>query len=193
MKITKKVANGTMTLSSDLGDELIIPLSVWGHPNVRYNGNVIPSAKMWDFIGRKMANGEQFSTADLMDEARRADMYRFLEGKILVWTLNPRKEDKQLEKNVYIRRERNRIRPLVERFNVVIAKLTDVSPLSVKEMIETCKKYKYKPFAMGEDRILFSRDVEKIFDTFGTRDWVRLYVYFKRPGATSVDLNLSNL
>ena len=192
MSIIQRRTAKALELESEFGEILSIPTSSWGTPDVRFNGERIPCARLWKIIADNLAEGRNPSAGELLNEARRADIYRVLDGRMLVWTNFPRTDiDTQFEGRVYARREKFRMRPLMPRFRVVMAKLEEVAPYSVREMIRACEKMGLYPFAAGEDKMFFSRQAEEIFRLFGTKDWVRLYVYFKRPGTSPTQLDFT--
>jgi hypothetical protein len=65
-----------------------------------------------------------------------------------------------------------------------------MTPDNVDTMHKVCAALGYEPFAMGDKRIMYSKDRERIYEAFGSKDWVRLYVYFKRPGSSVYNVDI---
>lgn len=187
---TESMRDGYLVTEHE-GDKLEIPVTHWGHPDVRMNGSQIPSARIWEIIANHLCEGLKVPREMLVAEARRAKIYQQLEKGLIVHTLNPKDKDILVDGSVYVRVDMQRIRPLVDRFSIKIAKIEgEYTAEKVKETNDAMEELSFYPVAAGEDKIMYSRDPEEVFEAFGTRDWVRLAVYFRRPGSSFVNLDL---
>lgn len=164
----------------------------WGTPNVFFDGNKIPSARIWALIANSMMKNERVDRQALMKEGQRADIYRLESGSKLVWTQNPRSDDQLLEGNMYVRKELQRHRELVKDFGVVLVKIEADPPVrdQVLEAVKVLDGLGFKPFAWQQSRGYFCKDPEAVYEAFGTRDHLRLAVYMKRPSAAPLEVNL---
>lgn len=196
MNVAEKVEGNWIVLQNDKGITLELPRNAWGSPDVRVNGNQVPSAKIWGLIGSCRAEGKKVPRSTLMEEARKAEIYRQLDTHMLVWTRTPHESDEPVDasKNVYMRKEKQRIRPLVHDLDIKIAKI-DVQPTPgmVKDLHDVCATIGLYPVGAGDDRVLYSKNPQAVFDAFGSKDFVRIMVYCRRPGSSSVSLDLTGL
>lgn len=182
---------GNRTVISHNGDTLSFLREHWGHPDVIFNDNQIPSAKIWRLIAKYMMEEVQIDLEELLHEARIANIFRQLEIGLLIWTLNPEKKDAHVKGNVYIRKERQRIRHLTDKFQIKIAKIDgDFTPEVVKELHEVCLTLGLHPVGCVDERIYYARSPEKVFRAFGSNDFTRIAVYCKRPSSSSFPLAL---
>jgi len=169
--------------------ELRIP-NFFGSNDVTYGGHQIPCANIWDLIGAHMARSTVVPTDELLQVAEDAETFRWENNKMLVHTMTPRKTDHVVGGNVYWRQEKQRVRPLVDMFQVVIAKIeSELSPTVVSELHEVCGHKNLYPVGMVNDKIYYAPDPERVFQAFGSRDWVRIGVFLKRPGSSSVEIS----
>lgn len=191
MASSENLSEQRLELTKD-GKTLTIPITSWGHPDVTYNGARIPSSRIWGMLGAALKDGRKASRSALMDEAARAEVYRLVDAGIIIWTLSPLPADKGLSGNVYVRRDRQRIRPLVDMFKIRIAKCEGpMTPDIVKEILDVCADIGLFPVGFADDRLYFSQDPEKVFSAFGSRDFTRIAIYCRRPGASAVTVRLS--
>lgn len=189
----EEVTKNFVSITSDTGDILLIPRGEWGQP-LNLNGNVIPSARVWATIADYAIQGVAPSRSAIMEEAKRAEIYRLLEQGILVRTDTPREKDKELVPGIYLRMDRQRVRPLLSEFSLAIAKIeAEYSTDNVLAMHAYCKSIGLSPVAAADGRIMYSKDPQAVFNAFGTKDWTRLMVYIRRPGSSSVSLDLTGL
>jgi hypothetical protein len=170
--------------------ELLIPDQNFGGP-ISYDSHHIPSAKIWDLIGTYMAREQQVPTAELIATAEEAEIFRWDQHRMLVHTPTPRKTDALLSGSVYWRQERQRVRPLIERFKVVIARIeSELSPTVVQELHSVCGQHGLWPVGMNDGRIYYTAEPDRVFEEFGSKDWVRIAVMLKRPGGSFVEVTL---
>ena len=182
------------TVVSQNGDVLSLPHGEWGHPDVLFKGNRIPSARIWALIAESLMRGEAPSAEDILHEAKRSEVFRQLETGLIIWTLNPEKQDVHVQGNVYIRKEKQRIRYLADKFKVKIAKVSgDFTPEVVRELNTVCLTLGMHPVGCVDGRIYYSRDPEAVFKAFGTRQWVRVGIFCKRPSSSSFVLDIEDL
>lgn len=196
-QLSEQLVDGYLTLSDEIGNVLEIPLPKvygWGHLNVRLNGERIPCARLWQIIADYMVKEEQVPRSLLMEEALRAELYRQLDQSMLIWTVEPLPGDKPITEYVVLRKEKQRKRPLAERFGITIGRLDGpVDSTTVQQLNSAAESLGLGPVAAGEDRVFYSKNPQEVFGAFGSTDWVRLYVYLKRPGTSSVHLDLRKL
>jgi hypothetical protein len=170
---------------------LVLPDS-FGHTNVKLNGNKIPSAKIWDFVARYLARGDRVPQDQLLTVAMESEMFRWEPTTMLVYTLKPWPDDRPTDTtNIYWRTDRQRVRPLVDEFDVRIARIYDTGSLevAVRTLHEFAAKRGWYPVGMNDNRVYYTSDPQSVFDAFGTKDWVRIGVYLKRPGGSSVEVS----
>ena len=171
------------------GSTLEIPGS-FGEPGIKFNGRVIPSARIWDLAAYHMVRGERTPREKLFTVARNSEVFRWEQTEMLVHTLTPRKTDQHIFGAVFARHERQRVRPLVSKFDVRIAKVDgEITTDAVDELHYVAKRLGREPVGMNDGRIYYAKDPQTVFDAFGTKDWVRIAVYLKRPGGSSVPIN----
>jgi len=174
------------------GQILQIPVTKWGHPDVTYNGNRIPSARLWGMLANSLKKGEKASKKALMDEAARAEVYRLVDAGVIIWTTAPLPGDKGLDGNVYVRKDRQRVRPLFNKFNIRVAKSEGpMSPDVVKEILDVCTDIGLFPVGFADERLYFSQNPEEVFHAFGSRDFTRIAIYCRRPGASATTVEFS--
>jgi hypothetical protein len=170
--------------------ELCIP-DHFGSNNVTYGNNQIPCANIWNLIGTHMSQGTVVPTKELLQVAEDAETFRWSSIRMLVHTSLPRKTDVPVEGNIYQREEKQRVRPLVDKFGIVIAKIeSEMSSLAVRELHRVCGHRDLYPVGMVDSKIYYAPDPEQVFDAFGSRDWVRIGVFLKRPGSNFVDISM---
>lgn len=195
MVCTEKVENSRLVIT-DGSATLSIPIAngSWGSPDITLDGQKIPAGRIWTAIAYHTAKEKKIPRPVLMAEAKRAALYRQEAADMLVYTIKPRKGDKHITGNVYSRAEKQRTRPMLERFGIRVAKIeAPVDVGSVRQMHEAAESLGLYPVAAGDDRVMYAPDPEAVFTAFGSRDWVRIYVYLKRPGSTCVPFTLSAL
>lgn len=188
---SEEVKDGYLVITSPCGAALSLPTAVWGHPGVLLNGNNIPSAKLWAIIAGYAIAEKVTPRQELIAEAKRAEIYRQTTRTMHVWTLTPKPDDTNLDGFMYIRKDKQRIRPLVDRFNITICKVEDeITPQVIQEITEYFSQQSLFPVGMVDERIYFAENPEVVFEAFGSRDWLRIGVFFKRPGSSSVPLTI---
>lgn len=166
----------------------------WGNQNLRLDGKRIPSGRIWALIAKHTAAGEKTPRPLLMAEAKRSGLYIQHNHDMLVYTVEPQIGDRGISGNVFMRRETQRVRPLLERFGIVVAKIEPpLDATSVNQMHEAAETIDLYPVAAGDNRIMYAPDPQAVFDAFGSKDWVRIYVYLKRPGSSSTPLNIQQI
>ena len=174
------------------GHTLSFP-EVFGSPNVVFNSKPIPSSRLWAVLEQHLAHGTKPSAEELIEIGAESEIFRWDMSTIMVHTFNPRKTDELLSDNVYRRRDRQRIRPLVGEFNIVIAKIEgDVVPSTVRALHTVAESLGLYPVGMNTNKVYYAPDPEAVFAAFGSRDWVRIGVMMKRPGGSCVDLCLGS-
>jgi hypothetical protein len=173
-------------LVNDEGDALVLPSLVdYGSVNVLYNGNRIPSARLWAIAGAFLARGKQPSQKLLFDEAKRANIYRLIDSGQIVYTLDPRPTDKAIGENVYARKERQRVRFLVDHFRIKLGKIEGkLDKTSITEICKCCANIGLFPIAYQGNRIFFTADPGALYAALGTTDSIRIAVYLKRPSSS---------
>ena len=190
MAIESKITETSIEITKN-GDTLSIPRRKWGGP-ISYRGQEIPGGRVWDIVSTTMAEGKPLPVDRLIKEAARAEIYCYSPKKLVVWTETPRPGDKHIEGNLYMRNDNQRIRPLFTQLELRVARIE--GGMEAEKIRETHKLFKdlgMDPVASGDDKIFYSQNAEAIFDQFGSRDWVRLYIILKRPGSSSIKLNLT--
>jgi hypothetical protein len=192
MKFSEAVSAGVLTIRYETGAVLEIPYSTWGNPNVLFNGDKIPCSRLWEIIAIAKERKMKASREEWYEEAQRASIYVQAGRRGLVHTLAPKQGDRLVASNVYIRHEECRIRPLVDKFELIRAKLEVVGPAEMREFLRVSAEVigLYPVAADNAGHVILSKDPEAVFAAFGTRDWIRLYILLKRPGSTSVPLNI---
>lgn len=191
---TEEIKDGYLVITSTAcGSKLSLPMVAWGHPGVLFNGNHIPSAKLWGIIASHAIEGKTTPRPDLIREAKRAEIYRQLKHGMYVWTINPKPEDRLVEDSMYVREDKQRIRPLIDRFDITICKIEDeITPSVIQTITSFFAQQSLFPVGMVDERIYLSKDPEAVFEAFGSRDWLRIGVFFKRPGSSSVPLTIGD-
>lgn len=190
MKPSVEVENGRTIISKD-GAVLSLPRGEWGHPDVTLNGNQIPSSRIWALIANYLMEEQAPDPEEILQEAKRVEIFRQLETGLIIWTLNPGKKDVKLHGDVYIRKEKQRVRYLADKYGVKIAKVEgDFTPDAVRELHEACLTLGLHPVGCVDERIYYTRDPEAVFKAFGSRDVTRLAVYFKRPSSSGFTLDI---
>jgi hypothetical protein len=171
-------------------DNLTIP-NAFGSSNVQLNGNHIPSAKIWGVLQQAMAHEEKVDKEYLLSVAKESETFRWVMTTMLVYTFEPKKDDRHVAGFVYQRHERQRVRPLSDKFDIVIAKTDyELNPETVKALHEAASSLGLYPVGMNDGRVYYSPDPDSVFDAFGTSDWVRVAVMLKRPGGSSRHIEL---
>lgn len=185
------VDGGTLVLSDDK-DVVNIPMREWGNPNVLLNGNKVPSARLWMMIANHIINkGGKMKREILMDEAKRAAIYRQRKNKMWIYTHSSLKNDSHLIGSLYERNVAQRIRPLVDELGIQLCKIEDEpTPDVVSDTLLLAEKLGWFPVAASRKKIMFHPKPQEVFDLFGTKDWARIYVYLKRPGSVNVLLEV---
>lgn len=175
----------TTLVDEDTNDELKIPTIIyWGKP-VIFNGNQIPSARFWELVGAFLSVGKEAPNRLLFAEARRADIYRLIDSGQIIWTEKPRTTDKHLGGNVYARLDKQRVRFLLPRLGVKLAKIEDKpTKQNITELCNECAKLGLYPVANQEHKFYFAAEPEKVFEYMQSTDHVRLAVYLKRPSSS---------
>lgn len=167
------------------------PKKYWGSSDVKMNGNKIPSARLWSYMSNVYTKEQEFKYETLMEEAKRAEIFRLLDKGMIVWTLNPTKSDQKISENLYARLEKQRARTLVDKFKINIVKCEiRLNEDILKEILEGCASIQLYPCGMVDERIYVTKDPEAVFEAFGSRDWQRIAVYCKRPSASGFQLDL---
>ena len=182
-----------MTTAFELnGDVLQLPsFQQWGSSDVTLNGNKIPAAKIWQLVAAFLAHGKKVPEKLLIEEAKKAEIYRLIGSGKIVWTLNPEEDDKQLSGNVYSRKSKERVRYLVDKFNLIMGKIDgNVNKESITEMCNYCATLGLHLIAYQEDKMYFSQDPEAFYEAMGSSDPIRLAVFCKRPSASFISVNL---
>lgn len=188
MAIHEETVDGVLHIRSD-SDHIEVPLSYGS--TVLCNGKPVPSARVWELIGFFLSHNKQTPREHIIAEVKRSEIYRQEITGLIVWTKSPQAKDVQIAGNVYARPERQRIRVLTEQFNIKIAKIDGpVTEEVLEEIFDVCESLGLYPCASVDDRYFFTKDPEAVFEAFGTRDWQRLAVYFKRPSASCVTIKL---
>lgn len=189
--ISEAIVNNNLEIS-DGRDTLIIPLQSWGHPAIIFGGNRIPASRIWNLIGESMKKGEKTDRNLLLEEARRSEIFRQVDSAIIIHTYNPIATDAGIMGNVYARKERQRVRVLVDRFNIKIAKADgELTPEVLAELLEACETLGLFPCGMADDQLYICKDPETVFSAFGSRSWQRIQIFARRPSASSVPLDLN--
>lgn len=190
MELTIDPANNKTLISKD-NNILSLPRGEWGSPDVTFNGNQIPSAKIWKLIASYMVENAEPDLENLFNEAKIANIFRQLEIGMIVWTLNPKKTDMSIQDNVYVRKEKQRIRYLANKFEVKIAKIEgSFDPDTILEVHKACLTVGLHPVGCVDERLYYCRSPEKVFRAFGSSDWLRIGVFLKRPSSSSFSLSI---
>lgn len=169
------------------GNVLEIPkVKYWGSSDVYFNNNKIPGAKLWEICAAFLAHGKKVPENLLFEEAKRAEVYRLLDSGQIVYTTTPREGDIPKAPSIFVRMEKQRVRTLVKRFNIKIAKIEgELTSLAIRELCIFCAGINLHPVAYQENRIYFCEDPQKVYDTVGSTCPIRLAVYCKRPSSSS--------
>ena len=178
----------------DNGNVLEMPtLDEWGSTDVKYNGNIIPSARLWELVGAFLVHNKKVPKEFLFEEARRADIYRLFDAGQIIWTENPREGDVPFapERNVFVRKDKQRVRVFLAEFGIKLAKI-DATPNknNIIQLAEVCAENGLYPVAAQEQRFYFASDPETVFKAFGSKDHLRLAVYLKRPSSGGIQIRL---
>ena len=192
MRFSETALNGVLTVRYETGAVLEIPYLNWGNPNVLFNGDKIPCSRLWEVIATAKEQKMKADRLELLEEAQRASIYIQAGRRGLVHTSAPKQGDRLVADNVYIRHEECRIRPLVDKFELIRGKLEVVGPTEMREFLRvSAERISLYPVAADNaGHVVLSRNPEEVFSAFGSRDWVRLYVLLKRPGSTSIPLSI---
>lgn len=194
MEIKESSDGVDWTLDDGCGTIVSIPITRWGHPNIRVNGERIPAAKLWTMFGKYKAAGMKVPRPLIIEEAKLAEVYRQTDGQTIVLTDSPQDKDIKLEDEIYARNERQRVRPLVKELDLRMAKIDgDVDARKLTHLLHFFRKEGWYPVAFADGRLMFSKDPENVFKLFGSRDWLRIMVYLRRPGSCSIPLDMSKL
>ena len=127
----------------------------------------------------------------LLEEARRANIYRLIDSGQLVYTKAPRDGDIEKGKHIYVRKEKQRVRALVKRFGIKIAKIEgELEAVAIKDLCAFCADIGLYPVAYQENKIYFCTDPDMVHKAVGGFDPIRLIVYCKRPSASSFKVKL---
>ena len=187
--VQERVENGVMHLSD--GNVTVSIPKVFG-AKATCNGFEIPSARIWDILAYFMSKEVKAPREVIMEEAKRSEIYRLAMQGMIVWTQSPGEFDKCIKGNVYARPERQRVRPLVDKFGIKIAKIIDADEADVlEELFDACASLGLYPVGAVDGRYFFAKDPEAVFKAFGTRAWLKIGVFLKRPGSSSVAIDLS--
>jgi hypothetical protein len=177
----------------DEGNLLEMPaLNDWGS-EVKYNGNIIPASRLWELAGAFLTHGKKVPKELLFAEAKRADIYRLFDAGQIIWTTQPRADDIPFspERNVYVRKDKQRVRVFLAEFNIKLAKIEEQpNKMNILELVEVCKENGLYPVAAQEHRFYFTPDPQRVFEAFGTTDHLRLAVYLKRPSSGGIKIRL---
>lgn len=178
---------------NDDGDVLILPsLANYGDPNVTYNGNRIPSARLWNLAGMFLSHNKQPPPKLLFEEAKRAEIYRLIDSGQIVYTLNPRPTDRCIEGDVYARQEKQRVRVLVDHFGVKLGKIEGkLDKTSITKFCEVCANIGFFPVAYQENKIFFAANPSAVYDALGTTDAIRIAVFLKRPSSNHMTFDVN--
>ncbi len=157
------------------------------------NGYAIPSAGIWEIIVDSLTAGERADEGALMDEAERAYLYRLIEGRKLVVTDRALASDiETAHPKVFIRKESQRIRALVDFFDLTIGTIEgDKTPEKVRALIFAAKETLEKNVVGTIDgRYFFSSlPATEFLAQFGTKDWHKVAKFLKRPSPTTIDVD----
>lgn len=178
----------------ELGNDVLkIPkLRYWGSAEVYFNENKIPSACLWELCATFLVHGKKVPKHLLFEEAKRADIYRLIDSGQIVYTTTPRDGDIEKAKNIYVRREKQRVRYLVKRFGIKIAKIEgDVTASAIRELCDFCANIGLYPVAYQENKIYFCANPDEVYQAVGGFDPIRLFVYCKRPSSSSFKIKLT--
>jgi hypothetical protein len=165
------------------------------------DGMPIPASRLWDIVLEAIAADAPVDTDRLFEEGLRAEIYRLEEGYELIYSSEKMPGLKPVVSaagepypNVWTQRTMLRVRPLARQLGVELAAIRgDVDVVSVRDTLRAAREaFGLHPVAAVDKRLFLHADPESIFARFGTRDWRRLGVYFKRPGTSSVRLNLED-
>jgi len=174
------------------GDVLQLPsFQNWGSSDVTLNGKSIPSAKIWELIAAFLAHNKKVPDAIVIDEAKKAEIYRLISSGKITWTLTPEEGDKHLSGHIYSRKSKERVRCLVDHFNIRMGKI-DGAPdkQNITEMCEYCATIGLYLVAYQEDKMYFAENPQQIYDAVGSDSPIRLSVFLKRPSASFIEIKL---
>ena len=171
-------------------DVLEVPDTGFGSAGIMLNGQVIPSARIWNLAASYLARGEITPRDLLFKQAQESAVFCWRPTDMLVQTQKPKDGDELLKYDIYKREERQRIRPLVDRFDLRIAKLEEPSDINMRHMHEVAEGLGFSPVGYNDGRVFYAEDPEEVFRAFGSNDWARIGVMCKRPGSSSVSLDL---
>jgi hypothetical protein len=187
--LQEETIDGVLHLTTDT-DKMEIPLNYGAA--ITCNGKVVPSARVWELIGFFLSKGKQTPREHIVSEVKRSEIYRQEITGLLVWTQSPQDKDVLIEGSVYARPERQRIRILLDAFNIKIAKI-DAPTVTVEileELFNVCETLGLYPVASVDDRYFFAKDPDAVYKALGTTDWQRCAVYFKRPSSSHINIRL---
>lgn len=184
--------NGIWILEDDEGNVLRVPYVNLGGP-IYLNGDLLPSGKLWSMLVDAGIKGEKLPRKEIMEEALRAQIYiQRIESSLLLTPVAP-KGSQHVHGDVYLISNHQRQRPLVERFNLTIGKIKaqGINGPMVQQLLDAAELLGLQPVGGQDNKYYFSKNPEEVFDALGTRDWVRIGVFLKRAGSSSVQLDLT--
>ena len=192
MSINEAKVNGCLVLNDG---EMEVPYTAWGHPEVRVNGQKVPSSRLWAMMAENLARGEKTPREQILAEGRRAEIYVQKPGRLLYWTEKPDPKDEWVSGDVYWHKDKVRGRPLVDEFGIVLARIVgpaepDHAPQALRELHAAAAQIGLLPVAGGDGHYMYCQDPELVFEAFGTRNWQQLYKFLKRPGTSFVEVRL---
>jgi hypothetical protein len=184
------------------GRTLVIPRTFdkLGVGQCTLDGMSIPAHRLWDLVLEAISSNTPIDQEKLFEEGLRAEIYRLAEGHEMVYStiktpglvpiLDPKGNP---YRDVWVQKTMLRVRPIAAALNIELAVIRgEVDIVSVRQLLRVAEeRYGLQPVAAVDKRVFFHTDPESIFEKFGTRDWRRLGVYFKRPGTSSVRLDFT--
>lgn len=197
-KLTEKHEDGFMILEGE-GRVFELDLAQWGNASVFMDGSQIPCARIWDIVLDALEKNTRVSRELLFEEAKRASMYGQDRVRMLIWTETPDKfEDEHIKGNVYWRRDYARKRPLVEEFDLVMARLDPsdaATPENFLELAMVAEEQGLFPVAGSDNKYMFAPSPQRVYDALHCQpsDWAKIMKMARRPGRHGHKVDLSSM
>lgn len=179
---------------------LMIPThpTKFGSAKVTLNGAEIPSGRVWDTVKAAMRDSRPVDSIELAHVAMTARIYAMEPRPLLLHTASRRApsaarllvDNEDAGCGVFLIEELMRPRPLIDEYGLLLGICrSGETPQTVMELIEAASMLGKKPAATVDGRYFFHEDPTALHEKFGTKgDWLRLGVYFKRPGIRALNI-----
>jgi hypothetical protein len=198
MKLEETMQDGFMILT-DGKRTLELDLSSWGNANVYIDGMQIPSSRIWELVLDALESKKRVDRPTLFAEAERASMYAQATTHMLLWTLNPNStRDERLRGNVYWHRDMTRMRPLMEKLDLVAGKLSPSAAATAKnleELFDVAAEHGLYPVGGADNKYYFSKNPDDVYRRLQCKPsaWMNIIKLARRPGQHGYKVDLTRM